>query len=161
MKPFIDYYAILCISLNFTTTEIQSAYKKQCLKWHPDRNRSTDATKKMQEINEAKRILSDKVLRVKYDRDYSRFKESSTTNNKRGNQGDATSRSQPKTGANESVKPNYSCNCRTDEDLILICANASKYNLEFIGVVLRELYKRNYSLATILERIKRRSPLAN
>jgi len=158
MKPFIDYYAILGISLNGTNTEIQAAYKKKSLQWHPDLNRGIDTTKKMQEINEAKRILSDKVLRVKYNREYNRFKESSTTNNKKGKQGDSTSHSQPKTGANESVKPNYSCDLRPDEDLILICANASKYNLEFINVVLLEMYKRNYSLASILERIKQKTP---
>jgi curved DNA-binding protein CbpA len=156
MKPFIDYYAILGISLNATTDEIKTAFKNQSLKWHPDRNRGIDTTKKMQEINEAKRILSDKVLKLNYNRDYSRFKESSTTNNKKGKQGDTTSHSQPKTGANESVKPNYSCNCRTDEDLFRICANASKYSFEFIGVVLRELYKRNYSLEYILARIKQK-----
>ena len=158
MKPFIDYYAILGISLNATTSEIQAAYKKQSLKWHPDRNRGIDTTKKMQEINEAKRILSDKVLKIKYNREYSRFKESSKTNNDRGKQDEATSHSQPKTGANESMKPKYSCDLRPDEDLILICANASKYDLEFIGVVIRELHKRNYSLEGILVRIKQKSP---
>ncbi len=160
MKPFIDYYAILGISLNATTNEIKTAFKNQALKCHPDRNRGIDTTKKMQEINEANRILSDKVLRVNYNRDYSRFKESSTTNNKRGKQGETTNHGQPKAGANESMKANYSCNCRTDEDLILICGNASKYSLEFIGVVIRELYKRNYSLESILVRIKQKSPSA-
>jgi len=158
MKPFIDYYAILGISLNATTNEIKTAFKNESLKWHPDRNRGIDTTKKMQEINEAKRILSDKNLKLNYNRDYSRFKESSKTNNDRGKQGKPTSHSQPKTGANESVKPNYSCNCRSDEDLFRICANASKYNLDFIGVVLRELHKRDYSVESILERIKQRSP---
>jgi len=159
MKPFIDYYAILGISLNATTTEIKTAFKNQALKCHPDRNRGIDATKKMQEINEANRILSDKVLKAKYNMEYNHFKEWSATNNKRGEQGDTTSHSQPTTGANESERPNYSCNCRSDEDLILlICGNASKYNLEFIGVVISELRKRNYSLANILERIKQKSP---
>ena len=160
MKPFIDYYAILGISLNGTNTEIQAAYKKKSLQWHPDLNRGIDTTKKMQGINEAKRILSDKVLKLNYNREYNLFKECSTTNNKRGKQGYTTSHSQPRAGANEYVKPNYSCNLRTDEDLILICRNASKYNFEFINVVLRELYKRNYSLASILKRIKEKSPSA-
>jgi len=160
MKPFIDYYAILGISLSATNTEIQAAYKKQSLKWHPDRNRGIDTTKKMQEINEAKRILSDKVLKVKYNREYNHFKECSATHNKREQHGDSRSHRQAKTGANESVRPNYSCDLRPDVDLFLICANASKYNLEFIGVVIRELYKRNYSLESILKRIKQKSPSA-
>jgi len=156
MKPFIDYYAILGISLKSTTSEIKTAFKSQALKCHPDRNRGIDTTKKMQEINEANRILSDKVLRVNYNREYNSYKESSTRYKKPGKQYDTTNHGQAKTGANESVKPNYSCDLRPDEDLILICANASKYNLEFIGVVLRELQKRNYSLVRILERIKQK-----
>ncbi len=156
MKPFIDYYAILGISLNATTIEIKSAFKTKSLKWHPDRNRGTDTTKKMQDINEANRILSDKVLRVKYNREYNRPKESPLTKQKKpAAQSEEKSKPKPSTPS-ESVnqKVNYSCNLRSDEDLIRICANASNYNLEFINVVLDELYKRNYSLETILERIK-------
>ena len=156
MKPLIDYYAILGITLNATTIEIKTAFKKQSLKWHPDRNRGTDATKKMQDINEANRILSDNTLRVKYNREYNRSKES-PMNEKKKPAPKPEEKSQPKPSTqSESVfqKVNYSCNLRSDEDLIRICANASNYNLEFINVVLDELYKRNYSLKTILERIK-------
>ena len=156
MKPFIDYYAILSITVNATTIEIKTAFKKQSLKWHPDRNRGTDTTKKMQDINEANRILSDKVLRVKYNREYNHFKESPPTKQKKP-EPTPEAKSKPKPGTqNENVKQkvNYSCNLRSDEDLIRICANASNYNLEFINVVLDELYKRNYTLETILELIK-------
>src|ERR1035438_10339126 len=132
MKPFIDYYAILGISLNATTIEIKTAFKKQSLKWHPDRNRGTDTTKKMQDINEANRILSDAVLRVKYNREYNRSKENPVTKEKKPTpQGEE--KKQPKPGTqSESVfqKVNYSCNLRSDEDLIRICANASNRSEE-------------------------------
>ena len=145
MKEFIDYYAVLGISRQASTKEINTAFKKQSLKWHPDRNRAIDATKKMQGINEAKRILSSKVLRDKYNREYLRFK-ASNIKPKQEN------KSQHKTAKNEKV--NYSCNLKTDEELIYICANASKYNLEYIHVVLKELNKRNYTHENILEKIK-------
>jgi len=156
MKPFIDYYAILGISPKATTIEIKTAFKNQSLKWHPDRNRGTDTTNKMQEINEANRILSNNVLRVKYNREYSRAKKTISTKQNKPTQ-QAEGKSEPKQSTqSESVKQkvNYSCNLRSDEDLIRICVNASNYNLEFINVVLCELYKRNYTLETILERIK-------
>ena len=156
MNPVIDYYAILGISQNATKVEIKAAFKKQSLKWHPDRNRTSDATKKMQEINEANRILSDKTLRGKYNIQYNRSKESPITKPKKPAP-NPEPKSQPKQSTqSESLKQkvNYSCNLRSDEDLIRICANASKYNLEFINVVLDELYKRNYTLETILELIK-------
>ena len=162
MKPFIDYYAILGISQNATTIEIKTAFKTQSLKWHPDCNRGTDTTKKMQDINEANRILSDKVLRVKYNVEYNRSKENPITKQKKPTP-KPEQKSQPKPSpSSDSVKQkvNYSCSSRSDEDLIRICANASKYDPEYINAVLQHLYKMKYSLETILERIKPEPPPA-
>lgn len=71
---FKDYYAILVISQSATLAEIKSAYRTQAMKWHPDKNRGMDTTEEMKEINEAKLILTDEEARVRYDREYLRFK---------------------------------------------------------------------------------------
>jgi len=71
---FKDYYAILDIYQSSNLTEIKSAYKKQALKWHPDKNKDVDTTEKMKEINEAKLILTDEEARIRYDREYLKFK---------------------------------------------------------------------------------------
>ena len=71
---FKDYYAILEISHSATLAEIKSAYRTQALKWHPDKNRGIDTTEKMKEINEAKLILTDEEARIRYHREYLRFK---------------------------------------------------------------------------------------
>jgi len=71
---FKDYYAILDISQSATLAEIKSAYRTQAMKWHPDKNHGIDTTEKMKEINEAKLILTDDEARVRYDREYLRFK---------------------------------------------------------------------------------------
>ena len=71
---FKDYYAILDISKSATLAEIKSAYRIQALKWHPDKNQGTDTTEKMKEINESKLILTDEEARIRYDREYTRFK---------------------------------------------------------------------------------------
>jgi curved DNA-binding protein CbpA len=71
---FKDYYAILQISQTATLAEIKSAYRNQARKWHPDKNHGMDTTEKMKEINEAKLILTDEEARVRYDREYLRFK---------------------------------------------------------------------------------------
>lgn len=72
---FVDYYSILEISVNSTQEEIKSAYKKQALKWHPDRNIGVDTTARMQLINEANLILSDVEARQRYNIEYQRYKE--------------------------------------------------------------------------------------
>jgi curved DNA-binding protein CbpA len=71
---FKDYYAILEISQSATLAEIKSAYRTQAMKWHPDKNHGMDTTEKMKEINEAKLILTDEEGRLRYDKEYLRFK---------------------------------------------------------------------------------------
>jgi DnaJ-class molecular chaperone len=71
---FVDYYAILEIDEEATQEQIKIAFKKQALKWHPDRNPGVDTTKRMQEINEAYLILKDNEARSRYDQEYQRFK---------------------------------------------------------------------------------------
>ena len=70
---FRDYYAILEIKQNANQEEIKAAFKRQALKWHPDRNQGTDTTSKMQAINEAKLILLDTEARMKYDIEYNTY----------------------------------------------------------------------------------------
>lgn len=47
--------------------EVQSAYRKLVMQYHPDINKEPDATKKMAEINDAYNTLSDPEKRKKYD----------------------------------------------------------------------------------------------
>lgn len=72
---FKDYYAILEIKENATQDEVKSAFRRQSLKWHPDRNIGLDTTIQMQEINEAYLILKDSEARDRYNREYLRFKQ--------------------------------------------------------------------------------------
>jgi DnaJ-class molecular chaperone len=62
-----DYYDILGVSRSATKDELKKAYRKLALKYHPDRNQSTEAEKKFKEINEAYEILSDQKKRQTYD----------------------------------------------------------------------------------------------
>lgn len=71
---FKDYYAILDTSFVSTQDEIKSAFKKQALKWHPDRNKEQDANLRMQNINEAYLILKDVEAKTLYDKEYKIFK---------------------------------------------------------------------------------------
>ena len=62
-----DYYEILGVSKGASDTEIKTAYRKQALKWHPDRNKSAGADKKFKEVTKAFEVLSDPKKREMYD----------------------------------------------------------------------------------------------
>lgn len=70
---FIDYYSILEIAQSASKVEIKSAYKRQAIKWHPDKNIGQDTTEKMQKINEAYLILNDDEARLRYNVEFDRF----------------------------------------------------------------------------------------
>lgn len=63
-------YDILEVAPTATDQEINKAYYKLSKIWHPDKNshRLEEATKKFQEMNEAKNILSDPEKREMYDK---------------------------------------------------------------------------------------------
>lgn len=64
-----DYYETLGISKNATADEIKKAYRKQALKYHPDRNPGDKtAENQFKEISEAYEVLSDDQKRSMYDR---------------------------------------------------------------------------------------------
>ena len=67
MNSNLNYYELLGIKKNANNEEIKDAYKKQMKKWHPDINKSCDATTISSKLNEAKEILLDPVKRKDYD----------------------------------------------------------------------------------------------
>ena len=64
-----DYYEILGVSRDASDTELKSAYRKQALKYHPDRNPGDHAAEeKFKQASEAYQVLSDADKRAGYDR---------------------------------------------------------------------------------------------
>ncbi|XP_030635690.1 dnaJ homolog subfamily B member 1b isoform X2 [Chanos chanos] len=63
-----DYYSILGIQKGASEDEIKKAYRKQALKYHPDKNKSPNAEDKFKEIAEAYDVLSDPKKKDIYDR---------------------------------------------------------------------------------------------
>ena len=65
-----NFYAILGVSPDASQDEVRRAHRRLVMQWHPDRNKSPDAHRKMQDINEAYEVLGDEEIRAEYDRDY-------------------------------------------------------------------------------------------
>ncbi len=64
-----DYYEVLGVSRDASDQELKSAYRKQALKYHPDRNPGDHASEeKFKEASEAYQVLSDADKRAAYDR---------------------------------------------------------------------------------------------
>jgi molecular chaperone DnaJ len=64
-----DYYEVLGIPRNASEQEVKSAYRKQALKYHPDRNAGDkEAEERFKEAAEAYGVLGDPDKRQRYDR---------------------------------------------------------------------------------------------
>ncbi|MDR3741477.1 MAG: molecular chaperone DnaJ [Terracidiphilus sp.] len=64
-----DYYEVLGVSRDASDQDLKSAYRKQAMKYHPDRNPDNHAAEeKFKEASEAYQVLSDADKRAAYDR---------------------------------------------------------------------------------------------
>jgi molecular chaperone DnaJ len=65
----IDYYELLTVSRDASDQEIKTAYRKQAMQYHPDRNpNNPEAEEKFKACSEAYSVLSDADKRAAYDR---------------------------------------------------------------------------------------------
>ena len=65
-----DYYEVLQVHPRAEQAVISAAFRKLAQLYHPDHNKSPDATDRFKEINEAYEVLSDPARRATYDQEY-------------------------------------------------------------------------------------------
>ncbi|KIJ20920.1 hypothetical protein PAXINDRAFT_6699 [Paxillus involutus ATCC 200175] len=64
-----EYYDLLGVSVDVNDTDLKKAYRKQAMRYHPDKNPSPDAEEKFKDIRQvASLVLSDPNLRAVYDK---------------------------------------------------------------------------------------------
>ena len=63
-----DYYDVLGVTKNSTPEQIKAGYRKQAIKYHPDKNKGDKASEeKFKAASEAYHVLSDKERKQSYD----------------------------------------------------------------------------------------------
>jgi curved DNA-binding protein len=85
-----DYYKTLGVQKDATAADVKKAYRKLARQFHPDVNKSADASKKFKEVNEANEVLSDPSKRKRYDQlgpDWERFAQGGGGSQRGGNGG--------------------------------------------------------------------------
>lgn len=65
----VNYYSTLQVHTDAEQEIIEAAYKRLARKYHPDISKTTDATQRMQQINEAYEVLADPENRALYDQE--------------------------------------------------------------------------------------------
>ena len=63
-----DYYNILGVDRNASTSDIKKAYREKARQYHPDVNSDPGAEDRFKEVNEAYEVLNNPDSRSKYDR---------------------------------------------------------------------------------------------
>ncbi|MEM7757994.1 MAG: J domain-containing protein [Cyanobacteria bacterium P01_G01_bin.67] len=72
MQEVRNYYEMLGVNKNASSSEIKKAYRTLAIRYHPDRNLGNKAAEeKFKDINEAYEVLSDQTRRVQYDQSLS------------------------------------------------------------------------------------------
>jgi len=62
----LDYFEILEVDKSASQDDIKKAYRRLASKFHPDRNKSSDAVERFQKIQESYDVISDPQQRKIY-----------------------------------------------------------------------------------------------
>src|SRR5437588_3823048 len=73
MNTSPNYYEVLGIAVDASSSEIKAAFKKLALQYHPDVYKGADAHERMRVILRAYQTLNDPAARQQYDMQHSKY----------------------------------------------------------------------------------------
>ena len=141
MNPFEDYYDVLQVHHLAEPEVIHGAYKELAKKYHPDKNRSSDAAREMKNINIAYEVLSNPEKRKRYDMELLQQKARISDEEVRENMS-LKSRKQREIQP-RSRPDNIGKRLNRSEDVVIIMARCSKQKRGF-GIRLERIGKNQY-----------------
>ena len=116
-----NYYEILDVSTDATTSEIKTAYRKLARIYHPDVNNDANAIDMFKEITSAYETLCNELERRKYDTIHCIFRNKSTNNSSNNTNTTNTNKQEQKTQQKNikdtpKEKTNYKSNNHKEEE---------------------------------------------
>jgi len=66
VEKILDYFEVLEVDKSASQDDIKKAYRRLAAKFHPDRNKSSDAVERFQKIQESYDVISDPQQRKIY-----------------------------------------------------------------------------------------------
>lgn len=87
---FINFYKVLQVDPSAETEVIDAAWKKLAFKYHPDKNKTSDAEENMKLLNMAKDILLNPERRREYDKQFAKASQAPESYSASGSSGQET-----------------------------------------------------------------------
>ena len=84
MTEWMDYYKILQVQHFADPEVVKAAYKKLCVKYHPDSSQNCDGGETIKKLNRAYTVLKNESSRKKYDIEWTRHNINNINNNQKG-----------------------------------------------------------------------------
>ncbi len=135
-----NHYHTLLLTPSATKEEIKKAYRLLALKFHPDKNKSSDAHEKFIAINEAYLILYDDEARTKYDKEFPYYRayetKTESTSSPQQHQYEQQQQEAAKTTYQKQSEPQFQ-----DEDLNQWTRNARQQGESFAKMAFADFSK--------------------
>jgi curved DNA-binding protein CbpA len=143
-EKLVDYFHILGVNEFASSEDIREMYKKLALTFHPDKNHNKYAIEHMKDINEAKEVLLNETLKIRYMQYYNGFYKNKKINEQSFNSSQSHYKEQDLNNKNTTI------HTVSDEDLTSTVQkyHYSEYYIHYIDQYLHFLNEKYHTLTS-------------